>query len=274
MQNRKSCAGSAAPAVLMSLLLLILVGSTVWAFVSKHWWFPTAITQLGHDIDQQFHFTLIITGIVFILAQLGLAWAVFRFRDRGERAHYIEGNTTMEILWTLATLVMFVGLGLMAERAWAQVHFRDAAPGALQVEVIAEKFAWNFRYPGPDGQFGRTSPTLMSDSSGNPAGLDPSDPAGKDDVVAPILTVPVNREVELLLHTKDVTHSFYIRELRLKQDLVPGMIIRIHFTPTQIGSYELACAELCGLAHYRMRSELHVVSQADYESWLRQQAAQ
>jgi cytochrome c oxidase subunit 2 len=241
---------------------------SVYIFWAKIWWFPKAITDFGHEIDAQFTRTFVITGIVFVAAQLGLAYAVFAFRDRGQKATYFEGNNTMEIVWTLATIVLFVGLGLYARNAWAEVHFREAAPGALPIEITAQQFAWNFRYPGPDGKFGRTDPSLVSASSGNPVGLDLNDPAAKDDIVVPVLVVPVGREVELQLRSQDVIHSFYVRELRLKQDLVPGMLIPIHFTANDIGEYEIACAELCGLGHYRMHSCMQVVSPADYDKWL------
>jgi cytochrome c oxidase subunit II len=268
MEKRNRCAGSAAPAAILAILLLILVGSTLYIFMDKVWWFPTAITAVGHEIDHQFILTLIITGIVFVGSQVGLAWVIWRYRDRGQRASFSHGNNTMEIIWTLATFVMFVGLGVMAKNAWAEVHFRDAAPGAIPIEVTGQQFAWNFRYPGPDGKFGRTDPSEVSASSGNPVGLDLNDPAATDDVVVPVLVVPVNHEVLLTLRSQDVIHSFYVRELRLKQDLVPGMKIPIHFLATQIGEYEIACAELCGLGHYRMHSCMQVVSEPDYQAWL------
>ena len=273
MQRKDSRAGSSLVSVCLAIFLLLFTISTLYVFVAKTWWFPAPITSIGRDIDQQFHRTLIITGIVFVLSQLGLAWAVFRYRDRGQRARHIEGNQVMEVLWTLATLVLFVGLGIYAQRAWAEVHFRPAAPGALQIEVTGQQFVWNFRYPGPDGKFGRLDPKLVNASGGNPLGLDANDPAGKDDVVVPVMAVPVNRQVELLIRSQDVTHSFFVRELRLKQDAVPGMLIPIHFTATQVGQYEIPCAELCGLGHYRMRSFLTVMSQEDYDKWLREQAA-
>ena len=153
------------------------------------------------------------------------------------------------------------------------MHFIGAQPGALPVEVTAQQFAWNFRYAGPDGQFGRTKPERVSASTGNPVGLDPTDPATKDDIVSPIIAVPAGREVELILKSQDVTHSFYVRELRLKQDAVPGMEIHMHFTATEPGNYELACAELCGLGHYRMHSMLTVLSPADFDKWLKDQEA-
>jgi len=273
MQIKKSCAGSTIVALLLALFLLLFTVLTVYLFAVKEWWFPAPITALGHDIDAQFMRTLVITGLVFVLSQLGLAWVIFRYRDRGQRATYSHGHNTMEIVWTLATAVMFIGLGLYAERSWAAVHFQGAAPGALQVEVTGQQFAWNFRYPGADGKFGRSDPKLMDDAAGNPLGLDPDDPASKDDIVVPVIVVPVNRQVQLLIRSKDVTHSFFVRELRLKQDAVPGLVIPIHFTATQTGNYEVACAELCGLGHHRMRTFLQVKTPEEFNTWMQQQAA-
>ena len=199
-----------------------LVVVTVYIFISRLWVAPPAITSFGHEIDHQYDLTLIVTGTVFILSQLGLAYAIFRFRDRGQRAHYTHGNNTMEVIWTSATIILFVGLGLMGYKAWAEMRFAQAAPNAIQVEVTENQFVFNFRYPGPDGKFGKLDPKLISASTGNPLGLDPNDPAGKDDIVVPTLTVPVDHEVELLLRSQDVIHNFFVRELRLQQDTVPG----------------------------------------------------
>ncbi len=273
MQRKDSCAGSTTVAFTLMVFLFFFTLLTLYLFVTKAWWFPAPITTFGEEIDRQFFRTFVIVGVVFVLSQLVLGWVVFRYRDRGGRAVYSHGNTVMEVLWTLATAVLFVGLGLYAQRAWAEVHFRGAAPGAAQIEVLGQQFAWNFRYPGPDGKFGRVDAKFVRDSAGNFFGIDPDDPAGKDDLVVPVMAVPVNREVELILRSKDVTHSFFVRELRLKQDTVPGMMIHIHFAATQIGQYEIACAELCGAQHYTMRSFLQVISEADYEKWLRDQAA-
>jgi cytochrome c oxidase subunit 2 len=260
-------------AMALAIFITLMTVITVYIFMAKIWWFPPAITDIGHEIDDQFARTLLITGVVFVAAQLGLAYAIYRFRDHGQKAVYFEGTNTMEIVWTLATVVLFVGLGLYARSAWAQVHFVGASPGALPIEVTAQQFAWNFRYAGADGQFGRTKPEMVSASTGNPIGLDPTDPLSKDDIVSPVIAVPVGREVELILRSQDVTHSFFVRELRLKQDAVPGMEIHMHFTATEPGNYELLCAELCGLGHYRMHSMLNVMSEPDFEKWLKDQAA-
>jgi cytochrome c oxidase subunit 2 len=248
--------GSSAPAAALALLIAAITVITVYIF------------------DSQFLRTLWITGVVFVAAQLGLALAIYRFRDRGQRAHHSEGNNVMEVLWTVATVVLFVGLGIYGERAWASVHFIGAEPGALPIEVTGQQFAWNFRYTGPDGVFGRTRPDLVSASTGNAVGVDPADPAGKDDIISPgTLAIPAGREVDLILKSLDVTHSFYVRELRLKQDAVPGMTIHLHFVANTPGTYELACAELCGLGHYKMRATVLVMAEPDFQKWLAQQEA-
>jgi cytochrome c oxidase subunit 2 len=271
MQRKTSEAGSTTVAFTLAFVLVAFTLITVYLFASKIWWFPPSITAFGLQIDEQFHRTLIITGIVFVLAQLGLALAVFRFRDHGQKVNFFEGNSTMEFVWTLATILLFVGLGLYGEHAWAEAHFQGEAPGALEVELTGQQFQWQVRYAGPDGKWGRLLPEKVSASTGNPLGLDPTDPAGKDDIVSPVMEVPAGREVELLIRTQDVTHSFYVRELRLKQDAVPGMVIHMHFNATVPGEYEIACAELCGLGHYHMRSFLEVVSPADFDKWMKDQ---
>lgn len=275
MAKNQSSSGSGLVAAGLALSLGLLTFSTLYIFGKRIWWFPDSISALGDAIDAQFNRTLIVCGIVFLLAHLGLGYVILRYRDRGGRAHYSHGNNTLEILWTAATAVMFVGLGFAAERSWAEMHFVGAAPGALQVEVTAEQFAWNFRYAGPEGvgQFGRTDPKLIDPSAGNPIGLDSSDPAAADDIVTPVMAVPVNQEVEVTLRSKDVIHSFFVRELRLKQDAVPGMAIKVHFTANRVGRYEIACAELCGMQHYKMRTWLQVMPEAEFKNWLRQQAA-
>ncbi len=228
---------------------------------------------MGQAIDHQYDMTLAVVSTVFILSQLGLAFAIFRFRDRGQKAHFTRGNNTMEVIWTSATIILFVGLGLMGRKAWAEMRFTAAAPDAIPVEVTENQFVFNFRYPGPDGKFGRLDTRQISASTGNPLGIDQNDPAGKDDIVVPTLTVPVNHEVQLLIRSQDVIHNFFVRELRLQQDATPGMVVPLHFEANTIGQYEIVCTQLCGLGHSRMHSYLNVVSDADYDAFLKQQAS-
>jgi cytochrome c oxidase subunit 2 len=158
----------------------------------------------------------------------------------------------------------------MSSSIWASERFRQAQPDSLQVEVTGMQFQWYFRYPGPDGKLGTTKPELIDPSSGGEGavGLDPSDPASKDDVVTGTMYSPVGREVEVILRAHDVIHSFFIPSMRFKQDAVPGLAIHLHFTPISTGDYEIACAELCGLGHYKMHGMLKVVSQQEFDAWL------
>ncbi|MGA7625643.1 MAG: hypothetical protein WCA91_18915 [Candidatus Acidiferrales bacterium] len=273
MRIRKRSNGSAATPAVLSLLLVILVAATVYVFASGNYSPPAPITSVGVAIDHQYDRTLAVTGTVFILSQLGLAFVIWQYRDRGQKAHFTRGNNTMEVIWTSATIILFLGLGLMGRKAWADMRFTAAEPNAIQVEVTENQFVFNFRYPGPDGKFGRLDPKQISASTGNPLGIDQNDPAGKDDIVVPTLTVPVDHQVELLIRSQDVIHNFYVRELRLQQDATPGMVIPLHFTANATGQYEVVCTQLCGLGHSRMHSYLNVVSDADYETFLKQQAA-
>jgi cytochrome c oxidase subunit II len=262
---------------LLAVLLLLITAGSVWLFVNGRWWFPPGITEHAPAYDRQYLVTIIIVGVSFVGAQLGLAYAVWRFGakgQRGERAVYSHGNNRLEILWTAITAVIFVGVGLLGQRVWASLHFYDAPAGAIKIHVVAQQFQWNFHYPGADNTFGHTDPRLIKDSDLNFVGLDPNDPHAADDSVIPTLIVPAGRPVELTLTSKDVTHSIWVPETRFKQDAVPGMNIKVHFTPTQTGKFELACAELCGQLHYKMKSFMLVLPQAQYDELARLPQAQ
>jgi cytochrome c oxidase subunit 2 len=260
----------------MGLALLVVIWLitfvSTYFFIAKTWWLPHGASTSAAFIDGQFTLTFILMGIVFVAAQLALGYLVWKFRDRPEAApvEYSHGNTRLEVIWTTLTAILFIGLNLMGSRVWANERFAPASPGAVQVEVTGMQFAWYFRYPGPDGKYGPTSAKLMDASAGSEAaiGLDTSDPAAKDDVVAGVMYVPVGRQVDLTLRAVDVIHSFFVPSFRFKQDAVPGLAIHMHFTPTEIGDYEMACAELCGLGHYKMHGMVKVVSQQDFDSWL------
>lgn len=260
----------------------MLLGAIVWVltlvicyfFLGHYWWFPPPISQHGQYYDQHFMLTLWITGIIFFLAQMILGYTIMKFRDRGGTARYSHGNNVLEVVWTSATAVLFIGLVLAGTRIWAAVHFEEAPPGAMVVEVMAKQFAWSFRYPGPDGKFGKLDLKQVNDQGGNPFGIDDKDPAGKDDISSASLKVPVGKPIQLILRSRDVIHNFFVRELRLKQDIVPGMEIPFHFQADQIGTYEVPCSELCGLGHHQMRTTLEVMSEPDFQKWLQEQAAQ
>jgi cytochrome c oxidase subunit II len=260
----------------MGLVLLIIIWLitliSAYFFIAKTWWLPVGASAAAAGIDHYFTVTFILMGIVFVAAQGILGYFAWRYRDRGSSsaARYSHGNNGLEIAWTVLTFILFVGLNLMSSSIWASERFRPAQAGAVQVEVTGMQFQWYFRYPGPDGKFGATRPELIDPSAGGEGavGLDATDPASKDDLVTGTMYLPVGREAEVILRAHDVIHSFFIPAMRFKQDSVPGLAIRMHFTPISTGDYEIACAELCGLGHYKMHGMLKVVSQQEFEAWL------
>jgi cytochrome c oxidase subunit 2 len=246
-----------------SLLLITLAGCLLFLF--KPVWFPIAITSAAVAYDRQFTWTLWICGGIFVAVQVLLAWTMMRkFRRVTPR----PASRWLEFGWIAATGVVFISMSLVGSRGWAKTS--SGPTGKEVIEVDAHQFAWTFRYPGPDGLFGRTAIRFISDSGGNSAGIDPGDSAGKDDITTATLRIPAHRDVLLLLHSRDVIHDFFVRELRTKQDIVPGMEIPLDLHVEQTGTYEIACAELCGLGHSQMRSVMIVMPPDDYDRWKRQ----
>jgi cytochrome c oxidase subunit 2 len=251
----------------LAVIIWILTLASVILFLSKKWWFPPAISEHAPALDRQFLITIIVVGVAFTAAQIGLGWMVWKYRDSvGGRATYSHGSNRLEVIWTVVTAVVFIALAVMGQSVWASLRLNDAPAGAYQVEVVSQQFQWNFHYPGSDNVFGRTEPTLIDDSALNFIGLDETDPSAKDDSVTAALAIPVNRPVELRLRSKDVIHSFWVPPLRFKQDLVPGMEIKVHFTANQVGKYELACAELCGQLHFKMKSYMLVLPDEEHRA--------
>jgi cytochrome c oxidase subunit 2 len=197
-------------------------------------------------------------------------YALVRFRSgRNPVAQYqpvrTRFSTYTEAAIVLAELILLVGFSIPA---WA-TRVRDLPPEheAVVIRVVAEQFAWNVHYPGADGAFGRTDAALVG--PGNPLGLDASSPQAADDVTTTSeIVLPVGRPAIVQLSSKDVIHSFGVPVMRVKQDAIPGMVIPVWFTPTRPGDYEIACSQLCGLGHYRMRGTLRVVDADTYAAWL------
>ena len=207
---------------------------------------PEGVSSYSGRIDGLFRLILWITGVIFVVVELLLLLFLFRYRHReGRRATYTHGNNRVEVVWTIVPAVICVVLALLSRRSWAEIK-QQMPREALPVEITAEQFAWNIRYPGPDGRFGTA-----------------------DDVVTlNQLHIPVGRAVVVTLRSKDVIHSFFLPEFRVKQDAVPGMSTRIWFDGQRAGHWEIACAELCGLGHYKMHGMLKVVSQEEFDKWL------
>jgi cytochrome c oxidase subunit 2 len=254
------------------LMFIVAIGSVMlfiaqpMLFGARLWWFPEGVSDHAGAIDAQFLRTLVVVGISFTAAQFALGYAVIRFGRKGsERAVYTHGSNKLEVTWTMITAAVFVILAILGQRVWANLHLNAAPANATRIEVVAQQFQWNFHYPGADGSFGRTESRFIDDSALNFIGLDPSDAAGKDDAQLTSMVIPKDRPVELTLRSKDVIHSFFVPNLRFKQDTVPGLAIKVHFTATKEGKYEIPCAELCGNLHHNMKSTLVVIPADEYD---------
>jgi cytochrome c oxidase subunit 2 len=271
--NRKpSCVRGSAGLLAILLGLLIVAGVLGTLAARSRWWLPPLASAQGRPIDRLFLTTFVIISAAFILVQGLLALFVWLYRDRGQRATYWHEHRSLELTYTIVPAIVMAGLTVTAAGLWARLHSAPP-PDALVVEVRAEQFGWKARYPGPDGAFGRIDPARYNLRQ-NPLALDPTDPAGRDDVVVDAsvreMHLVVNRPAELRVRAKDVLHSFFVPAFRIKQDAVPGMTVSIWVTPTETGTFEIACAELCGLGHYVMRGKIIVQSQPEFDAWLAQ----
>jgi len=238
------------------------------------WWLPSQASTFAGSIDTGFLAILIITGITFVLVEVGLIVFVIKYRARpGRKAHYTHGSAPAEIIWTAIPAVTMVILGIVSNGLWVKIKGRTSVPaGSYTIGVHAKQFEWWFTYPGPDGKLGRTDPSLVEKTS-NPTGLDQNDPASKDDIVLRNqLHVPTGRPVVLYLTAEDVIHSFYVPQFRVRQDAVPGLEIKVWFEATVPGEYELGCSMLCGSGHYKMRARVFAHSQAEFDTWTAEQA--
>jgi cytochrome c oxidase subunit 2 len=258
-------------AALRIALVAITLGC-LYLFVVHPLWFPAAASAEAGLIDHDFSVAFWILGALFVAGQAVLVFVLIRRPAVNGQSRSWRGNFRFEIGWTLAIAVIFFGFHISGGHLWSKLHQPEQHANHVTVEVTGAQFQWYFRYPGPDGVFGRTNATRFAKpDEGNPLGIDPADPAGRDDIVATSLVVPVGRPVQLELRAQDVIHSLFIPAMRFKQDAVPGMAIETHFTPTRLGSYEISCAELCGIGHYRMRAVVRVVSEEEFQKWLQSQ---
>jgi len=264
-------------AKLFAVTIFVIAIASAIPIVLNIWGLPVDISTHGPLIDEQMSETMVEAGICFLAAQLALGFFIWRFsnRPKGEKIKLFPGGARSLVLAAVIVVgIEVMALGIFGTRAWASIYFTPASANAMPVQVQAGQFAFYFRYPGPDGKFGPIHPELINEATENFFGLDTThDQDSRDDIVTAELAIPVNREIHLLMHSKDVGHSFFVRELRIQQDFVPGLDLSVHFTPTKIGRYEIVCTQLCGLGHYNMKAYLEVKSQEDFDKWLKQQAA-
>lgn len=256
--------------IALRIALVLITLGCIFLFILHPVWFPAGVSTRAALLDHDFYVAFWVLGGLFVAGQLVLAWVLMKRRSRQPSPRSSYGNGRLEIVWTVAIAAIFFWFHISGGHLWSKMIVHHPIANAVQVEVTGVQFQWYFRYPGPDGRFGRLDAQKFANAAeGNPLGIDPADALGKDDVISSTLVLPASRDIDLVLRAQDVVHSLFIPAMRFKQDTVPGMEIHAHLTPTQIGNYEIACAELCGLGHYRMRATVRVVSEEEFEKWVR-----
>jgi cytochrome c oxidase subunit 2 len=238
---------------------------------------PVAASTYAGQVDKSLHILHIGMVAIFVLWSIFFVYCLVRFHRKktaqaayhGWKGHASSFVPDAAVLIFELWLIFFLGLPI-----WS--HIKEEFPKPEEsnlVEMSAQQFSWGFHYAGPDGKFGRKDSKFVDIS--NPLALNPEDPAGKDDIVFfNELRVPVNKPTILYMTSKDVIHSFFVPEFRVKQDVVPGMRTPLWFTPTREGAYEIGCAQLCGVGHYVMRGDVLVQRPEDFEKWLSDRAGE
>lgn len=250
------------------ILILVVVGSVVFHFMSPWWWTP--IASNWQYIDNTLLITFWISGVVFAAVLLFMAYCVLRFRHQpGRRAAYEPESKRLEWWLTVGTAVGVAAMLAPGLAVWKQ--FVTVPSEATAFEVMAQQWQWSYRLPGRDGRLGTADARQIT--SDNPLGLNPDDPSGQDDVIVEggELHLPIGKPVKVLLRSIDVLHNFYVPEFRAKMDMIPGVVTYYWFTPTRVGTFEVLCFELCGLGHPDMRGMVVVEPEGDYQAWLQQQ---
>ena len=254
--------------MVMAVVLLLLTIFTVWFTFWSPWWFTPIASNWG-NIDEALIITFVICGIAFVAVSLFMVYCVFRYRNRGGGSAAFEPENK-KLEWWLAGIktvgiVIMLAPGLVAWKDYITVPEE-----ADTLEVVDQQWSWSFRLPGEDGEFGAVSTKRIYDT---PFGLDPDDPNSLDDILVDDneIHLPLGRPVRMNLRSVDVLHDFYVPQFRAKMDLVPGMVTYFWITPTRTGTFEILCAELCGIGHSDMRGYVVVEEEEDYRAWLAEQ---
>lgn len=239
-------------------------------------WLGMPVAASTHAAEADRIMVLVHWLMIALFAGWGIffTYVLFRFRrSRSPKASYVGAKgryaSAVEVGVLAAEIIL---LAFFSIPFWStNVDALPPEPESTIVRVVAEQFAWNVHYPGADGEFGRTEITLVDPD--NPLGLDRTDPNAKDDITTiNQLNLPVGRPVIIYLSSKDVIHSLGMPQMRVKQDAVPGIVQPVWFTPTQTGRWEIACSQLCGLAHYRMKAFYSIQTDEQFQNWLRDEA--
>lgn len=258
---------------------LVMGGLLLYHVVAHYdYLLPAAQSEHGVEIDNLIIITTAITGVAFVAVQILLVYYTFRYRSKpGVKALYYPDNHKLELLWTIIPAVGLAGMIIPGLKYWDNYTNPVEDKKAVIVEVVGEQFIWNVRYPGPDNVLGNHD--FRQITGQNPVGIDSLDESGKDDVMARSLHLPVNRPAHIQVRSKDVLHGFYLPHFRTNIYAVPGMPTQVAFTPTMTTAeakekygedftYVVACSQLCGGSHYKMRLEVVVHTQEEYDKWV------
>lgn len=266
------------------LFLLFLVFGLVGTFYSAYWfkeaYLPFPSSEHGAWLRSMFQWTLIVTVPVFVATHIALFYFTFKYKkEKGRKSYYYSHNNKLELIWTVIPAIVMILLVYEGIRNWFKIT-GPAPQEAIVVEATAQQFLWTIRYAGEDNELGVKNIRLIG--SDNSVGQDWTDAANKDDFIADEIHIPLGKPVLFKLNALDVLHSFYLPHFRVKMDCVPGIPTQFWFTPTRTTAemreiygpdfnYELACAELCGSAHFNMRKVVVVETEEEYEEWFKQQ---
>lgn len=249
-------------------IALLVLGSILFHLFSP--WWHTPIASNWGSIDAALDITLWICALAFIVLNLFMAYAIWRYRHTGgHRAHYEPENASLEKRLTFWTAVGIAGMLAPGLIAWSQ--YVTVPKDAAVVEATGQQWQWSFRFPGPDGVLGTASVKHITPD--NSFGVNPRDPFGRDDILVETneLHLPLGQPVKVVLRSKDVLHDFYVPQFRAKMDLVPGIVTYFWMTPTRVGTFEILCAELCGVGHHEMRGTVVVEPKRAFDTWLADQ---
>jgi len=247
--------------------LVVLASILFHAFTPWYW---TDIASNWKGMDDTITLTFWVGGTVFVAVCLFMIYCIIKFQYKEDRrAEYKPEDKKLEKILTLVTTLGVVALLAPGLVIWNQ--FVHVPKNAIEVDVMAWQWGWQYRLPGEDGKLGTTHVTNINDN--NPFGINLNDPYGKDDVLIQSETINLknNRPVKILLRSIDVLHNWYVPQFRAKMDAVPGVVTFYWFEPNKAGEYEVLCAEYCGVGHYAMRGEVIVQNEQNYEKWLEEQ---
>ena len=250
------------------VLTLVILGSIAFHFWTPWWW--TEVASNWGNIDDTIILTFWVTGAVFVAVCLFMAFCVWRYGyQKNRKAEYKPENAQLE--WALTIITTLGVIALLAPGLIVWNKFVTVPDDAVDIEVMAQQWFWNYRLPGKDKILGTTDIRNITDE--NPFGINFDDQNGYDDVLiqADDLHILNNQPVKINLRSIDVLHDFYVPQFRAKMDMVPGVVTYYWFTPIKTGNFEILCAEYCGTGHYAMRGRVLVDEEKDYQQWLNEQ---